>query len=71
MYCQLNDLVVSNATKVCEGDGFSVVLNEEGKVVSSGLISDDAKTIAGWQNIIDIAAGNNHVVALDANGRVY
>ena len=68
---QLNGLAVTSATKVCEGDGFSVVLNEDGSVVSSGLISEDAKTVESWKNIIDIAAGSNHVVALDANGRVY
>lgn len=68
---QLNDLAVTNATKVCEGDGFSVVLNGDGKLVSSGLISKMEKEIAGWKNIVDVAAGNNHVVAVDANGRVY
>lgn len=68
---QLNGLAVTSAIKVCEGDGFSVVLNEDGSVVSSGLIDKDTNTVEGWKNIIDIAAGSNHVVALDANGRVY
>ena len=68
---QLNDLAVTSAIKVCEGEGFSVVLNQDGSVVSSGLIEKDAKAIRGWKNIIDIAAGNNHVVGVDSNGRVY
>ena len=68
---QLNDLAVTSAIKVCEGAGFSVVLNEDGSVVCSGLISKYNKVIKDWENIIDIAAGNNHIVALDSNGRVY
>ena len=68
---QINSLTVSGAIKVCEGEGFSVVLNQDGSVVSSGLIEKDAKAIRGWKNIVDIAAGNNHVVGVDSNGRVY
>ena len=68
---QLNDLAVTSATKVCEGEGFSVVLNEDGSVVSSGLISKYEKEVAGWRNIVDIAAGSSHVVGVDANGKVY
>lgn len=68
---QINDLVSANAVKVCEGEGFSVVLNADGKVFSSGLINDLSKELSGWKNIVDIACGNNHVLGLDANGRVY
>ena len=68
---QVNNLIVDNPIKVCEGEGFSVILNENGCVTSSGLISKYEKIIADWKNIIDIAAGNNHVVAVDSNGRVY
>jgi len=68
---QLNDLAVTNAVKVEEGEGFSVVLNEDGTVKSSGLISKYKDYVDDWKNIVDIAAGNNHVVAVDANGRVY
>ena len=68
---QLNGLAVTSATKVCEGDGFSVVLNEDGSVVTSGLIDKQKKEVENWRNIIDIAAGSNHVVGLDSNGRVY
>ena len=68
---QLNDLAVANAVKVCEGDGFSIVLNEDGTINSSGLLSKYQKTVEGWRNIVDVAAGNKHVVAVDSNGRVY
>lgn len=68
---QLNDLVVSEAIKVCEGGNFSVVLSKDGKVASSGLISKYSQTIEKWENIVDIAVGENHVVAVDSNGRVY
>lgn len=68
---QLNDLAVTSAIKVCEGDSFSAALNEDGSVTSSGLIAKDEKEVSGWRNIVDIAAGNNHIVAVDSNGRVY
>ena len=68
---QLDNLAVTSAIKVCEGDGFSAVLNEDGSVVTSGLISKNEKEVNDWRNIIDIAAGNNHLAGLDSNGRVY
>ena len=68
---QLNDLVTTSAIKVCEGDSFSVVLLEDGTVLSSGLIDKSAKTIDEWKNIIDIAAGGSHIVGVDSNGRTY
>lgn len=68
---QLNDLAISNASKVCEGDGFSIVLNSDGTISSSGLISKVEKQVSSWKNIVDVAAGNNHVVAVNANGVVY
>lgn len=68
---QLNDLVVADATKVCEGGNFSLVLSKNGKVASSGLISKYSQEIEKWENIVDIAAGDNHVLAVDSNGRVY
>lgn len=68
---QLDNLAVTSAIKVCEGDGFSAVLNEDGSVVTSGLISKNSKEVESWKNIIDIAAGNNHIAGLDSNGRVY
>ena len=68
---QLDNLAVTSAIKVCEGDGFSAVLNEDGSVVTSGMISKNAKEVESWRNIIDIAAGNNHLAGLDSNGRIY
>lgn len=68
---QLNDLAVTSAIKVCEGEGFSVVLNEDGTLTSSGLISKYEKQVNSWKNIVDIAAGDNHIVSVDSNGRVY
>ena len=68
---QLNDLATTSAIKVCEGDSFSVVLLEDGTVLSSGLIDKNSKIISEWKNIVDIAAGGNHIVGIDSNGRTY
>ena len=68
---QLNDLAIADATKVCEGDNFSVVLNKHGEVFSSGLNSKYEDEVSAWKNIVDIAAKGNHVIAVDSNGRVY
>lgn len=67
---QLNDLATSNAVKVCEGDGFSVILNSDGSIVSSGLTSELKDEISKWINIVDIACGYNHVLGIDTSGRV-
>ena len=68
---QLNGLVAKDAIKVCEGESFSVVLNKDGNVSSAGLVSKYEKEINSWKNIIDIAAGNDFVLGLDANNKVY
>lgn len=68
---QLNDLVTTSAIKVCEGDSFSAVLLEDGTILSSGLIEKSAKSVSEWKNIVDIAAGGSHIVAVDSNGRTY
>lgn len=67
---QLNSLATSNAVKVCEGAGFSVILNSDGSIVSSGLTSETENEIASWINIVDIACGYNHVLGIDTSGRV-
>lgn len=67
---QLNDLATTNAVKVAEGDGFSIVLNSDGTITSSGLTSELDEEIQSWKNITDIACGSNHVLGLDSNGRV-
>lgn len=68
---QISMLPTSKAMKVAEGEGFTVVLHEDGSVTSTGLMNKYASEIEDWTNIIDIACGDNHVVALDSKGRVY
>ena len=68
---ELSNLSASGAIKVCEGEGFSIILNEDGTVSSSGLVSKHEKEISGWTNIKDIAAGDGHVIAVDSYGKVY
>ncbi|MBR5754590.1 MAG: helix-turn-helix domain-containing protein [Erysipelotrichaceae bacterium] len=67
---ELSNLTASGAIKVCEGEGFTVILNEDGTVSTAGLISKYANEVSEWKNIVDIAAGGAHVVGVDANGRV-
>ena len=68
---QLNDLATTSAIKVCEGSSFTVCLQEDGSLISSGLLDRDADTLSSWKNIVDIGAGDNFVVGVDSNGRVY
>ena len=68
---QISMLPTSGAMKVCEGEGFTIVLKEDGTVVSIGLLSKYANLIEKWSNIVDIACGNNHVLGLDSKGRIY
>ena len=68
---ELSNLISSGAIKVCEGEGFSIILDESGTVSSAGLISKYSKELSDWQNIVDIAAGRAHVLGVDSNGRVY
>ncbi len=68
---ELSNLTSNSAIKVAEGEGFTIILNEDGTLVSAGLISKHANEISGWRNIIDVAAGGAHVVAVDSNGRVH
>ena len=68
---ELSNLISSGAIKVCEGEGFSIILDENGTVSSAGLISKYSKELSDWQNIVDIAAGRAHVLGVDSNGRVY
>jgi len=67
---ELSNLTSSGAIKVCEGGGFTIILNEDGTLTSAGLISKYADEISDWKNITDIACGNNHILGLDSNGRV-
>lgn len=67
---QISSLPSSGAMKVCEGEGFTIILNEDGTVSSIGLLSKYEEDLNEWDSIIDIACGSNHIVALDSNGRV-
>lgn len=67
---ELSNLATSGAIKVCEGEGFSIILDENGTISSYGLISKYSSEVEEWRNIVDIAAGRAHVLAVDSNGRV-
>jgi len=67
---ELSNLTSSGAIKVCEGEGFTIILNDDGTVSNAGLISKYANSVDDWKNIVDIAAGNAHIIGVDANGRV-
>lgn len=68
---ELSNLNSSNPIKVEEGEGFSIILNEDGSLTCCGLIEKYAKEVNSWKNITDIAAGSSHVLAVDSSGRVY
>jgi len=68
---QISYLPSSGAIKVCEGEGFTIILNEDGTITSIGLLSKYAKELESLSNIADIACGSNHIVAVDTAGRVY
>ena len=68
---ELSNLTSSGAIKVQEGEGFTIILNEDGTVSSASLISKYAKELSEWRNIVDIAAGRAHVLGVDSNGRVH
>lgn len=67
---ELSNLTSSGAIKVCEGEGFTIILNDDGSVSHAGLISKYANSVDDWKNIVDIAAGSAHVIGVDSNGRV-
>lgn len=67
---ELSNLTSSAAIKVCEGEGFTIILNEDGTVSNAGLISKYAREVDDWKNIVDVAAGDKHIVGVDSNGRV-
>lgn len=68
---QISNLPSEHASKVVEGSNFSIILLDDGTVTSSGLIDSYQKEISKWKNIVDIAAGSNHIVGVDNNGRAY
>lgn len=68
---QISNLPSDKATKVAEGKDFSLILLNDGTLVSSGLSQELQKEISSWTNIVDIAAGLNHIVAVDNKGNIY
>ncbi|MBO7676333.1 MAG: helix-turn-helix domain-containing protein [Erysipelotrichaceae bacterium] len=68
---ELSNLTSNSAVKVAEGEGFTIILNEDGTLVTAGLISKYANEISDWRNIVDVAAGGAHVIAVDSNGRIH
>lgn len=67
---ELSNLSTYGAIKVCEGEGFTIILNEDGTLSHAGVISKYSKSLDDWKNIVDIAAGNAHILGVDSNGRV-
>ena len=59
-----------NIFKVAEGNTFTVILKKDGTLDSAGLLTKYAKEISEWENIVDIAVGNGHIVALNHSGKV-
>ena len=68
---ELSNLTSSAAVKVCEGEGFTIILNEDGTLSNAGLISRYANQVSDWKNIVDIAVGDKHILGVDSNGRVH
>lgn len=68
---QISSLPSEHASKVCEGSSFSVILLDDGTVISTGQVETYQKEISKWKNISDIAVGNNHIIAVDNIGKVY
>lgn len=59
-----------NIHKVVEGNTFTVVLKKDGTLDSAGLLTKYANEISEWENIVDVAVGNGHIVALNHSGKV-
>jgi len=68
---QISELATSGAMKVCEGDGFTITLKEDGTVSCNGWLDKYSEQLAEWTNIKSIACGKNHVIGLDNYGKVY
>lgn len=68
---QISNLPSSSAIRVAEGSGFTVILNDDGTLSTIGLVSKTADIVESWKDIVDVAAGNGHVVACDSRGRVF
>lgn len=68
---QISSLPTSGSVKVAEGESFTAVLLNDGTVETCGLVAKEAKTVMTWKDIVDIAAGKEHLVAIDNRGKIY
>ena len=68
---ELSNLTSHSAMKVCEGEGFTIILNEDGTLSNAGLIAKYESDVNDWKNIVDIAVGDKHIVGVDSNGRIH
>ncbi len=58
----------ASVVKVVAGNGFGAVLTSDGKVTILGNLGGSNPS---WSRIIDIAAGDNHLLALNDKGKVF
>ncbi len=68
---QLTGLPESSAIKAAEGSTFTIVLDDQGKLTSYGLMEKYAEEISSWDRITDVAAGDGHIIAVDDRGKIY
>lgn len=65
----------TSVVKVVSGNGFGAVLTNDGKVTILGNLGSNGgsnlDSNPNWSRIVDIAAGNNHLVALNDKGKVF
>ena len=68
---QLYDLPISNIAKVQEGASFTIMLKDDGTLISRGLMEKYADEISSWDHIVDVAVGDGHILAIDNRGRTF
>lgn len=67
---ELNVNEWSNIIKTAAGNDVSVGLTLFGTVVCSARVPSSYTSLSSWQNVIDIAAGENNVVAVHSDGKI-
>ena len=60
---------VGDAVMAAAGDGFTAILKKGGSVVVTGNVTWGEET-GDWTNVVKIAAGSRHLLALTDDGRV-
>ncbi len=65
------DLNFSDVFKVQEGSNFTVALKNDGTLEAAGLDSSLMKELEKLEGIVDIAAGNSEIMALDEHGKIH